>query len=871
MMRPPTIVCPQCYALILKAERCSKCGWSRLAPHQQGQMIRKTTLRHPLGTEKIQPGLYQDWLCFPGVDGFLETIYGKTERSGGQVELPEAMRNRLVTGISAGFLVTTQSTQLLKKNDKPRSAFLVYDHHLVNSVVSIPSQAASLSAPALSENAVYYYDSDHVLTRVDIHNFEITRQVRLPEDCGWSHAAPLVKGDIVCLSGGNTGLAAAVQQDRILWTRMLPYSSPYTPLLINNHLCLVIGLRYLYLLDPASGKPLDEKPLRLADFITAPPVAFENLIILAVEDENKNKLVAYSLKSGRLEWHFDGLSAQVVNKCLVKDGMVYCADENGVVYAVDARSGGLCWKFETHNSIVTVPVLIQDTLIVGSSSGELWFLSTQESCAEGWELRPLDECLERKDWASAAVHLALQKDYSLAAEYYLRAGMAVEAAVLFRESNQVEQALHVCELENLLDIAEPLLLRQKSYARLLKLYESNRRYSQAALLLEELKRFDEAADFWKKEQDYGKAAMAYLRSCHPEEAGKLVGKVEDIAIQMSVLIQAGNMAEVARLLEKRKQFDLAIEWYLKAELPQEALRLAENQQDWAKVAQIALQLRLHEKAANALRKRGDFEVAAREYAEAAVELEGQLKKDTCSERAANLYQLALECYSKIEEADPDLEAELRVKMEWHRRLARLLVQVSAPKKILVKGDNSSVEVKMTNTGWGRAKHIQASVSELFRPSKSPGAALLCETLQPGQSWSGEIAIQPQTSEVGDYVQFEIIIDYINLQGTPCQKRVNAHAVVARDAAHARELRKRLDLGNPSIVQVIKPEGQVNIGSTVDNRHDYDEANIFHGKETPEKAEPGEKRYCNYCKLDITNFVQDGKCPRCFKPIKSADN
>jgi outer membrane protein assembly factor BamB len=54
------------------------------------------------------------------------------------------------------------------------------------------------------------------------------------------------------------------------------------------------------------------------------------------------------------------------------DGVVYVADDSGVIYALNARSGHLIWAYRTHQLIDSTPAIDGDRLLVGNDAGNLY-------------------------------------------------------------------------------------------------------------------------------------------------------------------------------------------------------------------------------------------------------------------------------------------------------------------------------------------------------------------------------------------------------------------------------------------------------------------------------------------------------------------
>lgn len=69
---------------------------------------------------------------------------------------------------------------------------------------------------------------------------------------------------------------------------------------------------------------------------------------------------------------------------LVKDGRVFVGSNDGLLYAVDAKSGKLVWKKELDGEVGTSPAAHEDTIFAGSGGGKFYALSASDGTIQ-WE------------------------------------------------------------------------------------------------------------------------------------------------------------------------------------------------------------------------------------------------------------------------------------------------------------------------------------------------------------------------------------------------------------------------------------------------------------------------------------------------------
>src|SRR6476619_507718 len=85
------------------------------------------------------------------------------------------------------------------------------------------------------------------------------------------------------------------------------------------------------------------------------------------------ELHAVNLSDGAVKWKYkaseDGIGE---SSPAVAGGLVYVGDLAGVVHAVDATTGKAAWTFKTDGEVKSSPVVIGDTVLVGSYDSNLY-------------------------------------------------------------------------------------------------------------------------------------------------------------------------------------------------------------------------------------------------------------------------------------------------------------------------------------------------------------------------------------------------------------------------------------------------------------------------------------------------------------------
>lgn len=105
--------------------------------------------------------------------------------------------------------------------------------------------------------------------------------------------------------------------------------------------------------------------------IVMAPIAVEGQLLFGALD---HKFYALDRDNGFVDWSFSGNSNWFWASPVVADGTVYAASVDGLVYALTLRDGTQRWKFDVESKVVVAPIVTDESVIVGSDSGKVWFL-----------------------------------------------------------------------------------------------------------------------------------------------------------------------------------------------------------------------------------------------------------------------------------------------------------------------------------------------------------------------------------------------------------------------------------------------------------------------------------------------------------------
>ncbi len=133
---------------------------------------------------------------------------------------------------------------------------------------------------------------------------------------------------------------------------------------------------HFYALDKYSGK--EKWRVELNGAIKSKPAIYKQIIII---NDQSACITAMDKKTGEVVWQFnmDG-EKQVdmwdyyLSSPTIDGDIVYVGSGDGHIYAINAESGNLNWKFKTGGPVHATPTIHQDVLLIGSFDGYFYAL-----------------------------------------------------------------------------------------------------------------------------------------------------------------------------------------------------------------------------------------------------------------------------------------------------------------------------------------------------------------------------------------------------------------------------------------------------------------------------------------------------------------
>jgi outer membrane protein assembly factor BamB len=114
--------------------------------------------------------------------------------------------------------------------------------------------------------------------------------------------------------------------------------------------------------------------------------------------------VIYAVKTdGTLLWSYPTLNGSYATPT-VADGVVYCGDYSGTLYALNATSGALLWTYDTGTQIASAPAVVDGVVYIGSENHSVYALNATTG-ARIWSFATGDQIQSSPSVAGGVVYI----------------------------------------------------------------------------------------------------------------------------------------------------------------------------------------------------------------------------------------------------------------------------------------------------------------------------------------------------------------------------------------------------------------------------------------------------------------------------------
>jgi outer membrane protein assembly factor BamB len=208
------------------------------------------------------------------------------------------------------------------------------------------------SSPAVFNGKVYFGSGDGNIYAVDTQTGTLQWKFATGDVV---HASPAIANNTVYIGSWDSYLYALDAESGQERWRFKSGEDSFThnqvgfqssPAVVDG--TVYVGCRdaHVYALDAMSGRKKWDYAANKS-WVNSTPAVRDGMVYFGTSDSSRFQAV--DAKTGRLRFTFDARAYIFSSPALAGD-LAYIGDENGKLYAVDARSGKLAWEFQTESS-----------------------------------------------------------------------------------------------------------------------------------------------------------------------------------------------------------------------------------------------------------------------------------------------------------------------------------------------------------------------------------------------------------------------------------------------------------------------------------------------------------------------------------------
>lgn len=232
------------------------------------------------------------------------------------------------------------------------------------------------SSPAVYRDMVFVGSYDTNVWALKLEDGELNWKFPTQGGIASSPAVDTVTKLVLFGSEDHTFNAVDYQTGRINWSYTTQGRIRGTPRIAHGHVFFGSDDGYVYALVASNGRHLWQyemgSPVRSQPFVT------NDLVIVGSEN---GEVVGLEL-SGERKWSRP-LRRAAASPFVDDQGICYIGGFDGFLYALDATSGYILWRFRTSGPIISSPVVDNDWLFFGSADSHFYAVNA-ESGKEKW-------------------------------------------------------------------------------------------------------------------------------------------------------------------------------------------------------------------------------------------------------------------------------------------------------------------------------------------------------------------------------------------------------------------------------------------------------------------------------------------------------
>ncbi|MFZ0705003.1 MAG: PQQ-binding-like beta-propeller repeat protein [Candidatus Korobacteraceae bacterium] len=243
-----------------------------------------------------------------------------------------------------------------------------------------PTQSRT-SSPAVANGTLYVGSEDGSFYALNATTGALVWKAVISQYVQINSSPAVANGGVYFGTSDGYVYALDAATGTLLWKHQMGQGIFSSPAVANGVVYIGGGGIYggdLVALDAGTGTQLWTFSTQ-GDGIASSPAVANGIVYFGA---NYGNVWAVNATTGILVWRY-ATGDIVVSSPAVANGVVYIGSEDNSVYALDAGSGALLWSYATQNQVISSPVVVNGKLYVGSEDGNMYAFGLPSMQEEG--------------------------------------------------------------------------------------------------------------------------------------------------------------------------------------------------------------------------------------------------------------------------------------------------------------------------------------------------------------------------------------------------------------------------------------------------------------------------------------------------------
>lgn len=228
-------------------------------------------------------------------------------------------------------------------------------------------------SPFVSDDAFIFPTYDDRFLSIDIETAELANEEGIPLTDGVI-ADVVVTDDLIYVPYRLRDVVALDSQTyEEVWRFETEGGIWSTPLLVDDVLYVTSLNHYLYAIDAITGDAVWAEPVDLEGAVTSTPLFHNGFLYVG---SYSHKMYQVNL-DGVIVYEYEG-NSWIWGTPVIQDDVLYFADLNGYVYALDANNFSEIWSERPSNKgIRPAPLVTEEYVVVAARDGTVYWLNRE--------------------------------------------------------------------------------------------------------------------------------------------------------------------------------------------------------------------------------------------------------------------------------------------------------------------------------------------------------------------------------------------------------------------------------------------------------------------------------------------------------------